>query len=420
MKNYKQKEWNIIIPKLLEIAILNLYDTYKKTFFSKEDLSEIIKILLNNEKINNDINDNNFYISKKEYKRKNSHRSFPKYIKNINELNIYTNYNIDNKIIHLYNRSSTAKPIKRLINTIETEGSLQKNKFKKFLKLDKNLNKNRINEKNNNNIINYNTIDISNIYEPEKSYLNINKCILLDNSNEKEYIKVNKVEKLKKNNINVENLHINNTYIKDINYPNNNKIDRIVENSKIRLFNNLKTKEINIINSNKDKDNKYNENYYFQSENNSIIYKPNKTYTEVNSVERAKKIKNEIKNNKNNMKKIIINEFKNKYFSNINDDIFFEKNEKLYKNKILMKNKMNFNDENINDISSNYIHSNRNIKQKNKRKFKLKSKNKCNIINYNSFNSDFNSNKRKSLNNPDFFIKTSKKRNYNKLNIIRY
>ena len=91
MKNYKQKEWNIIIPKLLEIAILNLYDTYKKAFFSKEDLSEIIKILLNNEKISNVIDDNNFYISKKEYKRKNSHRSFPKYIKNINELNIYTN-----------------------------------------------------------------------------------------------------------------------------------------------------------------------------------------------------------------------------------------------------------------------------------------------------------------------------------------
>lgn len=423
MKNYKQKEWNIIIPKLLEIAILNLYDTYKKTFFSKEDLSEIIKILLNNEKISNVINDNNFYISERVYKRKNSHRSFPKYIKNINELNIYTNYNIDNKIIHLCNRSSVEKPIKRLINTIETEGSLQKNKFKKFLKSDKNLNKNSINEKNNNNIINYNTIDISNIYEPEKSYLNINKCILLDNSNEKEYIKVNKVEKLKKNNINVEDLHINNinnTYIKDINYPNNNKIDRIVENSKIRLFNNFKTKEINIINSNKDKDNKYNENYYFPSENNSIIYKPNKTDTEVNSVTSAKKIKIKTKNNKINMKKIIINEFKNKYFSNIKDDIFFEKNEKLYKNKILMKNKMNFNDENINDISSNYIHSNRNIIPKNKRKFGLKTKNKCNIINYNSFNSDFNSNKRKSLNNPDFFIKTSKKRNYNKLNIKRY
>ena len=46
-----------------------------------------------------------------------------------------------------------------------------------------------------------------------------------------------------------------------------------------------------MINSNKDKDNKYNENYYFPNENNSIIYKPNKTDTEVNSVTSAKKIK---------------------------------------------------------------------------------------------------------------------------------
>ena len=39
MKNYKEKKWISIIPSLLEIAILNLYNTFKKTYYSENDLS---------------------------------------------------------------------------------------------------------------------------------------------------------------------------------------------------------------------------------------------------------------------------------------------------------------------------------------------------------------------------------------------
>ena len=45
LKNYKQKKWNNIIPSLLEIAILNLYTSFKRFIFSEEDLSLIIENL---------------------------------------------------------------------------------------------------------------------------------------------------------------------------------------------------------------------------------------------------------------------------------------------------------------------------------------------------------------------------------------
>ncbi len=45
LKNYKEKKWISIIPSLLEIAILNLYNTFKKTYYSENDLSSIIKKL---------------------------------------------------------------------------------------------------------------------------------------------------------------------------------------------------------------------------------------------------------------------------------------------------------------------------------------------------------------------------------------
>ena len=45
IKNYKKKKWNDIIPSLLEIAILNLYTSFKRFIFSEEDLSLIIENL---------------------------------------------------------------------------------------------------------------------------------------------------------------------------------------------------------------------------------------------------------------------------------------------------------------------------------------------------------------------------------------
>lgn len=45
MKNYKQKKWSTIIPSLIEISILNLYNSFKKLLFSEEELFLIIENL---------------------------------------------------------------------------------------------------------------------------------------------------------------------------------------------------------------------------------------------------------------------------------------------------------------------------------------------------------------------------------------
>ena len=125
LNNYNEKKWNTIIPSLLEIAILYLSNSINKTFYSEKDLSDIIKKLFSNSnKINKFRNKYKFEIYDCFLGRRNSHRSFSKKAKNINELNVYTNYKIYNKIIHYYNRSSEATPVKRLINYNETEGSL--------------------------------------------------------------------------------------------------------------------------------------------------------------------------------------------------------------------------------------------------------------------------------------------------------
>ncbi len=110
------------------------------------------------------------------------------------------------------------------------------NKFKKFWKLDKTINNqnnnNKINNKNVTNVqsINYNTIDINNTYRSNKTFLSYNNSIVLNNSTEIEYIKVNKAEKMKRlktDQITINNSNNNKTYIKDMNNDIISKIDGI-------------------------------------------------------------------------------------------------------------------------------------------------------------------------------------------------
>ena len=235
LKEYKQKKWNSIIPSLLEIGILYLYNTFKKSFFFEEDLLEIIENM-KSKMINSMIIPfdktqlrNNYQLDKKNLSlnNRNSHRSFSKKSKNINELNIFTSDTLNNRLINFYNKTSRVTPKNKLIKKVETEENLIPNKFKKFWKLDKTINNqnnniNKINNKNVTNVqsINYNTIDINNTYRSNKTFLSYNNSILLNNSTEIEYIKVNKAEKMKRlktDQMTINNSNNNKTYIKDMN-----------------------------------------------------------------------------------------------------------------------------------------------------------------------------------------------------------
>ena len=199
LKEYKQKKWNSIIPSLLEIGILYLYNTFKKSFFLEEDLLEIIENMkskiINSMIIPFDKTQlrNNYQLDKKNLSlnNRNSHKSFSKKSKNINELNIFTSDNLNNRLINFYNKTSRVTPKNKLIKKVETEENLIPNKFKKFWKLDKTINNqnnniNKINNKNVTNVqsINYNTIDINNTYRSNKTFLSYNNSILLNNSTE--------------------------------------------------------------------------------------------------------------------------------------------------------------------------------------------------------------------------------------------
>ena len=432
LKKYKPKKWNSIIPSLLEIAILNLYHIYKRTFYSEDDLIEIIENLkskaINNvsnpSKIKQFRNDYNSDIYDCFLRNRNSHRSYSKKAKNINELNVYTNYNIDNKIIHYYNRSSEVTPIKRLINNdSEKEENLNTNKFKKFWKLDKEINGHKDNVKliKSNNVstkksINYNTIDISNINRGDKTYLSNNNSIFLDdNNNEKEYIKVNKVQKMKKlknDRISVENLNYNNTYYKDMSKEINDKINK---NSRIQKINKLKQDDILLtnynqrnINEDQVRKNNYTNNFFLNKQKNLYNKKSknrinNFSYSFIretdNAINKSKKIRNLY--NKN-MKKISMRDIRNKQFLSVRNNMINDENEGHNKKELINDDIRNDNNENIDDININNIRK----KNKNKRKFKfIPESKKNNIINYNSFNNDIHSKNKTFINQPDFFLK---------------
>ena len=157
LKNYKQKKWAKIIPSLIEISILNLYNSFKKSLFSEEELLLIIENLkvkntkshsvlkeLNQKeetlkKINDDSYDIGIRLLRKKLKLnlndkseelKESYRSYTKKARNISQLNIYTN---DNKRINIYNKNNKSTdftPAQTLTNYNETETEQTESKFK--------------------------------------------------------------------------------------------------------------------------------------------------------------------------------------------------------------------------------------------------------------------------------------------------
>ena len=439
LKKYKQKKWDTIIPSLLEIAVLYLYNTLKRAYYSEDDLLKIIKNL-RSKNIINEINRNqeqqftvqeNFDTCNSFERKRFANRSFSKKTKNINELNIYTNYNIDNKIIHYYNKSSEATPIKRLINYSKKEVNEISNLDKKYHVLDKilkNENIKTIKNKNisNNNTINYNIIDIISPHRKENKYLTTNNSIFIENDNiDKEYIKVNKIpiaKKIKINKISAEDIKCSNKYSKEVIDEQNQKIGEINKKSlalKLNTLNeeelfltNYNQKNINIENEikNKNANNLYlskQRNLHSKTANNSIN---NFFKTDFSFANRKKLINNE--NNKKLIKKMIIKEIRKKQFSNINK-IFIDDDNKHKKTELMDDEIEIDNNENIDDINITSIQDNNDIVSK-KLNLKLNKKQKSSTINYNSFNKNKNTKNQTFINDPNFFIK----RSLHKRNII--
>ena len=497
IKNYKQKKWNNIIPSLLEIAILNLYTSFKRLIFSEEDLSLIIENLklkynlpLSNErnsKIKKIVNNNNnketvdlnipkfrknLKLNLHDYLkgRKDSYRSYTKKAKNINELNIYINN--EKRKIHYYNKSGEIKPKKGLINYNETDVSYGENKYKnifKINKLNKRHNKNNIkciniynkdkDKDKDKKIIDYNTMDhsdyINNTYESifnlyKNFNQNMNYSFSIDYNKSRGLIKVNKNNKSNKSNKKIiDSIYNNNEkeYLmkKDNNYysKNNKEIDyKTNKNNKIlkyKIINYKKFKNsFNLLNfnqkqiikpeENKNKLNLNNINYYYkeknptkhisQTANNSLINNsPKKQYSEIIGLIKLQKYKNSnpiINNslniNKNNVKEINNNQFSNiqKNFKDINLRNILSKERRTENNTNKeVKDDTNNTFSNINDIS--YLKYNNNyFKQCFGTKIKNNSK-KINI-NYNSFNNNKNTKKSIFLNDPSLFIKNSGKK----------
>ena len=441
LKKYKQKKWNSIIPSLLEIAILHLYNTYKMPFFSENDLSKIIENLKfknitnieNQSKILSFRNECKLDILDHFLRKGNSQSSF-KRTKNINELNVYTSYNFDNKIYRYYNRSNEVTPIRNLRNNSELEESMDSEKFQKYCNLDKNItDENDIikMQKESNKpkkiSINYNTIDINSTIKTNRSHLSNNNSIIFDNNNGKEYIKVNKVHKIKKinNRTSIEDLNYNNIYINDMSSRLGDKINK---NSKIEKINNLKIEEqlltdYNQRNTTEEKVKKNNYiNKFFLNKQNNFICQPsikscNLSYQKDRDFNHATKInKRKIINNKMNIKKISTSELREKQFSrtfqNMVNDISKSQNKSELISDNIRINKL----ENIDDINLNSVLRNTTNNSKIQRKFDLyPGFKKGKIINYNSFNNNIKSKNNTFINDPNFLIKvTNKKRNLQK------
>ena len=324
-KNFKQKKWNNIINSLLEIAILNLYTSFKRYIFSEEDLYLIIenlklkynfplsnernfkakKIVKNNNKETIDIDIPKFRKNLKlhlhEYinGRKDSYRSYTKNAKNINELNIYSNH--EKKKIHYYNKSGEVTPIKGLINYNETDVSQAESKYKNIFKINK-LNKRhkKDNIKSINiggkdkKVIDYNTVDhsdcVNNTYESifnicKNFNQNMNYSFSIDYNKNKRYIKVNKNNSNKK--------------LIDINYNNNNNNNNNNDKGYMKKDNYFYLKNNKDINS---KTSKINKILKYKMINNNKKFKNGiNLLTNFNQKQILKQDENKIKLNLNNI-----------------------------------------------------------------------------------------------------------------------
>ena len=368
LENYKQKKWINIIPSLLEIAVLNLYTSFKRYVFSEEELSLIIenlktkynpleknfnqkKIINKNKKETLDINIPKFRKNMKLYflqnhlnERKHSYRSYSKKAKNINELNIYSTY--ENKKKRYYNKSMEVTPMKGFINYNETDVSFVENRCNNLFYLnqfDKSYNKNNIKNLNiyNNKIVDYNTIDISeniskayhnlfNIYKANRQNINYSFSVEKNNNNKK-YIKVNKNRSnkiiIENNNYNdkgyiIKKDNINSNICKESSFKTNKKLDHKIFNdydkkikNNFNLYTNINQNQILKQDGNKKSLNFNNVNYYqdkkLSKKNNKMISRTsnnsffhNSPSKNYSDLTKLQKNKNSIINNRQINKKI--------------------------------------------------------------------------------------------------------------------
>lgn len=304
LKNYKQKKWNTIIPSLIEISILNLYNSFKKSLFSEEELLLIIENLkiknskshsvlkeLNHKeetlkKINDESYDNGIRLLRKKLKLnlndkseelKESYISYTKKARNINQLNIYTN---DNKRINIYNKSNKSTdftPAQTLTNYNETETEQTESKFRNNMNNNLNYN-NKLNKSfqfkfRDDNLIKGNKPDkIKNQFKT----INNNFDIQLIENNQKDnldYININDKYQSKFNIYNNINHNINYSLSIDNNNKKYIKVHKNNSNNKIKKYNIGEKLNINKDNyyTNKRKEMNSNGIYKKQNEKNRVI-----------------------------------------------------------------------------------------------------------------------------------------------------
>lgn len=478
LKNYNQKKWTTIIPSLLEISILNLYESFKKYLFSEEELILLIENLkqrniqkestsqknykrkIDRDIYKDDISDKsipllpknlklNFNDNKKE--QRDTYRSFRKNTMNINEINIYHN----ETTINDYNRNRDFLSFRKTMNNntlgIKTPNSksiIRLNNFNNFKKLNfkiKTLNNNK----------EENLDDINNSYKTKFNIYNsfnndINSSLKKYNkkNNNKEYIKIYKNdrnEKVNKNNnrfLTEEKYNTKkNNYYKNKGKELGEKIDDIngnaykfINNSQkensLTLFENFNKKQnmkedenkiiLNYNNTNDyiNYDIKRDNNVLSKSSNNShyTIISPKK-HSRIININKMKKYKNMI-NNKQNMKESFMGENKINQYANIKERFKYNSNITISKhNKKIIENRTK--DDLIKSLNNNTItlgnFDDINI-EKLRNNFNLSSKNSIESYNFNR-----NILKKRIL-PPSQLIKNNEKKiiNYNSYNNITY
>lgn len=305
LKNYKEKKWNTIIPSLIEISILNLYNSFKKIFFSEEELlliienlkikntksHSVLKELNRKEETLKKINDESFDIgirllrkklklnlNEKSEELKETYRSYTKKARNINQLNIYTN---DNKRINIYNKnnkSTDLTPAQTLTNYNETETEQTESKFKTN-NMNNNINyNNRLNKSFQFKFRddNLNKINKDNKIKHEFKTINNNFDIELIENNQKDnldYVNINDKYQSKFNIYNNINHNINYSLSIDNNNKKYIKVHKNNSNNKIKKYNIGEKLNINKDNyySNKRKEMTSNRIYKNQNEKNRVI-----------------------------------------------------------------------------------------------------------------------------------------------------
>jgi len=304
LKNYKQKKWSTIIPSLIEISILNLYNSFKKSLFSEEELlliienlkikntksHSVLKELSHKEEELKKINDESFDIGIRLLRKKlklnlndrseglkESYRSYTKKARNINQLNIYTN---DNKRINIFNKSNKSTdftPAKTINNYNETETEQTEPKFKTN-RMYNNLNyNNRLNKSFQSKFRDDNLFKGNKTNKIKNEFKTINNNFdiqLIENQKDNlDYININDKYQSKFNIYNNINHNINYSLSIDNNNKKYIKVHKNNSNNKIKKYNIGEKLNINKDNyyTNKRKEITSNRMYKNQNEKNSFI-----------------------------------------------------------------------------------------------------------------------------------------------------